>query len=167
MIIADPHRLLSPGLTWTSTSSKEGNVRYPWASVTRLHCTDPKRQEFMYELIFCTLSLNIFELSPRNPNESKQYIPINSHELNLLQQYTVITKTPLSLIAHTSFPPPSLFLLLLNTHIYTDTCTNSWAVGLRGRGRSFVSICSDDSLSEAGGVEWEQVVEAGFVKRPQ
>lgn len=47
VIIADPHRLLSPGLTWTSASSEEGNVRYPQASVTPLHSADPKKSKFV------------------------------------------------------------------------------------------------------------------------
>lgn len=111
-------------------------------------------------------SLDIFAVPPRNPNYSK-FIHIERHKCNPLQQHIVITK--LSLDSSYFYPArsPSLSLFLFNTHIHTDTCTNIWAVGLRGRGRSFVSICSDDSLSEAGGVEWEQVVEAGFVKRPQ
>lgn len=47
VIIADPHCLLSPGLTWTSASSEEGNVRYPQASVTPLHSADPKKSKFV------------------------------------------------------------------------------------------------------------------------
>lgn len=45
VIIADPHRLLSPGLTWTSASSEEGNVCYPQAGVTPLHSADPKKSQ--------------------------------------------------------------------------------------------------------------------------
>lgn len=37
--------------------------------------------------------------------------------------------------------------------------------GLQHREGSLVLICSDDSISEAEGIEWEQVVEAGFVER--
>lgn len=53
VIIADPHRLLSPGLTWTSASSEEGNVRYPQASVTPLHSADPKKSKFVFKRKKC------------------------------------------------------------------------------------------------------------------
>lgn len=100
MIIMNPHRLLSPGLTWTSTSSKEGNVRYPWASVTRLRCTDPKGKfdwkKCACKLIFSALSLDNVVFPPRNWNYSKlNHIMIR--ERNPLQKHILIKKTKLLL----------------------------------------------------------------------
>lgn len=154
-IIADPHCLLSPGLTWTSASSEEGNVRYPQASVTRLHCTDPKKQVWVKNASAHWSSM----LPPWIYLHSHQEIQVHikRHKCNPLQQHFVITKSISLLIA------PLLSTPLQHTHTYT--LTHAQTVGqwdYEGEGdhlsQSAVMIVYQRMEEWSGSRWWKQAV---------